>query len=99
MARFRVDVSDYGYPDLAVERRILEPAGAEVIGLACRTGEGLAEQAAAADAILQEYAKIPRANIERLKRCKAICRYTSGWTSSLWPRRPSTASLSPTSQP
>ena len=78
MPRFRVYVSDYDYPDLVVERRILEPAGAEVIGLACRTGEGLAEQAADADAILQQYAKIPRATIERLTRCKAICRYGIG---------------------
>ncbi len=78
MARFKVYVSDYDYPDLAIERSILEPIGAEVIGLQCRTGEGLAEQAADADAILQQYARIPRETIARLKRCKAICRYGIG---------------------
>lgn len=78
MAKFKVYVSDYDYPDLAIERGVLEPIGAEVIGLQCRSGDGLAEQAADADAILQQYAKIPRDTIARLKRCKAICRYGIG---------------------
>ncbi len=78
MAQFKVYVSDYDYPDLAIERSVLEPIGAEVIGLQCRTGEGLAEQAADADAILQQYAKIMAPTIARLTRCKAICRYGIG---------------------
>lgn len=78
MAQFKVYVSDYDYPDLAIERSVLEPIGAEVIGLQCRTGEGLAELAADADAILQQYAKIMRPTIEQLKQCKAICRYGIG---------------------
>ena len=78
MAPLKVYVSDYDYPDLAVERAVLEPIGATVIGLQCRTGEGLAEQAADADAILQQYARIFRPTIEKLKKCKAICRYGIG---------------------
>lgn len=78
MAQYKVCVSDYDYPDLAIERSVLEPIGAEVIGLQCRTGEGLAELAADADAILQQYAKIMRPTIEKLTRCKAICRYGIG---------------------
>jgi len=78
MAKFKVYISDYDYPDLSVERSVLEPIGAEVIGLQCKTGEGLAELAADADAILQQYAKIPRETIAKLKRCKAICRYGIG---------------------
>lgn len=78
MVRFKVYVSDYDYPDLAIERAVLEPIGAEVIGLQCRTGEGLAELAHDADAILQQYAKIPAETIVRLSRCKAICRYGIG---------------------
>ena len=78
MPAYRVYVSDYDYPDLAIEKGVLEPIGAEVIGLQCRTGEGLADLAADADAILQQYAKIPRETIARLKRCKAICRYGIG---------------------
>jgi D-3-phosphoglycerate dehydrogenase len=78
MAQFKVYVSDYDYADLAIERAVLEPAGAEVVGLQCRTGEGLAELAADADVILQQYARIGRETIARLKRCKAICRYGIG---------------------
>lgn len=75
---FKVYVSDYDYPDLAIEKSILEPIGAQVIGLQCKTGEGLAEQAADADAILQQYAKIFRPTIEKLTRCKIIARYGIG---------------------
>lgn len=78
MSKFKVYISDYDYPDNEIEKSILEPIGAEVIGLKCKTGEGLAEQAADADAILQQYAKIPRATIEKLKKCKIIARYGIG---------------------
>ena len=78
MADFKVYISDYDYPDIEIEKSVLEPIGARVIGLQCRTGEGLAERARDADAILQQYAKIPRSTIEKLTRCKAICRYGTG---------------------
>jgi D-3-phosphoglycerate dehydrogenase len=78
MPKFKVYVSDYDYPDLEIERSVLEPIGAEVIGLKCNTGEELAELAADADAILQQYAKINRSTIEKLKNCKVICRYGTG---------------------
>ena len=78
MARFKVYISDFDYPDNEIEKSVLVPIGAEVIGLQCKTGEGLAELAADADAILQQYARIPRQTIERLSRCKAICRYGTG---------------------
>ncbi|WP_407333376.1 C-terminal binding protein [Enterovibrio sp. 27052020O] len=76
--RFKVYVSDFDYPNLDIERSVLEPIGAEVIGLECKTGEGLADQAKDADAILQQYAKIPRSTIEQLTQCKVICRYGIG---------------------
>ncbi len=71
--KFKVYVSDYDYPDLEIERSVLEPIGAEVIGLKCKTGIGLGELAKDADAILQQYAKIPRTTIEQLDNCKIIC--------------------------
>jgi D-3-phosphoglycerate dehydrogenase len=78
MSKFKVYVSDYDYPDLDIERSVLEPIGAEVIGLQSKTGENIAELAADADVILQQYAKIYRDTIEKLKNCKAICRYGTG---------------------
>ena len=78
MAKYKVYISDFDYPDNEIEKAVLEPIGADVIGLQCKTGEGLAEQASDADAILEQYAKIPRETIERLPKCKAICRYGIG---------------------
>lgn len=78
MARFKVYISDYDYPDNEIEKKILEPIGAEVIGLKDNTGEHLAELAADADAILQQYARIPRETIEKLTKCKIIARYGIG---------------------
>jgi len=78
MSKFKVYVSDYDYPDLSIEKSVLEPIGAEIIGLKCKTGEGLADLAADADAIFQQYAKIPAATIEKLTKCKIIARYGIG---------------------
>ncbi len=78
MKKFKVYVSDYDYPDLSIEKSILEPIGAEVIGLQCKTGEGLAELASDADAILQQYAKIYKPTIDKLNNCKIIARYGIG---------------------
>ncbi len=78
MPKFKVYVSDYDYPNLDIERSVLEPIGADVIGLQCKTGEDIAKLAADADVILQQYAKIFRDTIEKLKNCKAICRYGTG---------------------
>lgn len=78
MSKFKVYISDYDYPDISIEKSVLEPIGAEVIGLHDKTGETLPTVAADADAILQQYAKIPRSTIERLKNCKVIARYGIG---------------------
>ncbi len=78
MGKFKVYISDYDYPDNEIEKNILEPIGAEVIGLKCKTGENLAELASDADAIIQQYAKIGRDTIEKLKKCKIIARYGIG---------------------
>jgi D-3-phosphoglycerate dehydrogenase len=75
---YKVYVTDYDYPDLAIEREVLEPIGAEVIGLQARSGEGLAELAHDADALLQQYARISADTIRALKRCKVIARYGIG---------------------
>lgn len=78
MSKYKVYISDYDYPDNEIEKSVLEPIGAEVIGLHCKTGEGLAEQAADADAILEQYAKIDRNTINALTKCKIIARYGIG---------------------
>ncbi|NQU56122.1 MAG: C-terminal binding protein [Rhodospirillales bacterium] len=78
MKKHKVYISDFDYPDNDVEKAILEPVGAEVIGLQCRSGKGLAELAPDAEIILQQYAKIDRRTIEGLPNLRAICRYGIG---------------------
>jgi D-3-phosphoglycerate dehydrogenase len=78
MSKFKVYISDYDYGDIDIEKSILEPIGAEVIGLQCKTGIGLADLAKDADAIIDQYAKIPRETIEKLNNCKVIARYGIG---------------------
>lgn len=75
---FKVYVTDFDYPDLDIERSVLEPIGAEVIGLQDRAGTRLAELAADADGLLEQYAEINAATIERLGRCRVIARYGIG---------------------
>ncbi len=75
---FKVYISDYDYEDLEIEKSILEPAGAEVIGLQCNTGEGLGELAKDADVLMTRYAKVTRETLETLDHCIGICRYGIG---------------------
>lgn len=78
MSKFKVYISDFDYADNEIEKSILEPIGAEVIGLQCKTGENLSQLASDADAILDQYARITRDTIEKLTNCKIIARYGIG---------------------
>ncbi len=78
MAEWKVYVTDYDYDNLDIEKSILEPIGAEVIGLQCKSGENLGELAKDADVLMARYAKVTREIIEKLEKCRAICRYGIG---------------------
>jgi len=78
MAKFKVYITDYDYPDISIEQSVLEPMGAEVIGLQCKDGRGLAEQAFDANALLAQYAKLPRETIFSMEDLKIIARYGTG---------------------
>lgn len=75
---FKVYVTDCDYPDIAIERSILEPIGAEVVGLQDRSGADLVRLAGDADALLQQYATITAETIRGLPSCKVIARYGIG---------------------
>lgn len=78
MSALKVYITDYDYYDNEIEKNILEPLGAEVIGLQCKDGKGLAKQAADADALMVQYAYISREIIEALPKLKVIARYGVG---------------------
>lgn len=78
MSKYKVYITDYDYYDNEIEKSILEPIGAEVVGLQCKDGNGIADQATGADALMVQYANITRDTIERLPRVKVIARYGVG---------------------
>lgn len=75
---FRVVVTDYGFPNVTLERKISESAGAEFAAFQCKTEQQVVAAAKDADAVLVQFAPITRAVIEELTRCKVIVRYGVG---------------------
>lgn len=78
MAKYKVYITDYDYPDNEIEKSILEPIGAEVIGLKCKDGKHIDELAKDADALMVQYARVDKNTIDRLPNLKIIARYGIG---------------------
>ncbi len=76
--KLRVVITDYGFPHVAIERRILEAAGFELNTFQCKTEEQVIEATKNADAVLVQFAPMNRAVIAQLSRCKVIVRYGVG---------------------
>lgn len=75
----RILVTDYAWPSLEVEARVLDRAGNATF-LTPRTGEEdeLAELATSADAILTCWSQVTRVVLEAAARCKIVSRYGIG---------------------
>jgi D-3-phosphoglycerate dehydrogenase / 2-oxoglutarate reductase len=74
----RVVITDYGFPNVAAEQKIVEFAGGELGTFQCKTEQDVIEAARNSDAVLVQFAPITRAVIECLTRCKVIVRYGVG---------------------
>ena len=77
-SRMKVVVTDYDYPSLDLERKVLEEIDPEFVGAHCTTEEEVIAAAKDADGILNEYAPLTERVIKSLDRCKVICRYGVG---------------------
>lgn len=73
-----VVITDYDFGDVAVEREILERAGAKVIALQAKCQEDLFDIAPNCAAMINQYARIGQATIERMQQCQVIARYGIG---------------------
>jgi D-3-phosphoglycerate dehydrogenase len=73
-----VAITDYVFPSLEPEHRVLAPLGVELRPQQCRSEEEIIALAQEADAILNCYAKISARVIQNLKRCRIIARYGIG---------------------
>lgn len=72
MAKFKVVLTDNIFPDLDVERKLLDKVDAELVEI--KNGEGLEEAVADADAVINTYAQVPGELIEKMRKCKLIIR-------------------------
>jgi D-3-phosphoglycerate dehydrogenase / 2-oxoglutarate reductase len=77
MASYRVIVSDQVFPNVDLERRLLDEIGAS-LEVGNGTVEDLRGRAADADAVLNTYLPIDAATITALARCRIIARYGIG---------------------
>jgi D-3-phosphoglycerate dehydrogenase len=75
---YRVLVTDYRWPDLSVERAVLEPAGIELV--VARTGEldELRRLAADVDAIMTCFKLVDASVLRAASRCRTVARYGVG---------------------
>lgn len=74
----KVLITDYAWPSLEIERRILAEAGADVIVAERGDHEELVRLAADADGILTNWARIPTAALDTASRCVVVSRYGVG---------------------
>jgi D-3-phosphoglycerate dehydrogenase / 2-oxoglutarate reductase len=77
-SRPRVVVTDADYPDLNIERGILEAEGIIVDVPQVKSGPQLIDAARDADALIVQYARITREVIAALRHCRIIVRYGVG---------------------
>src|SRR5947208_211671 len=75
---FIVAITDYVFPSLEPEQRVLAPLGVELRPQQCRSEEEIIALARDADGVLNCYAKMTARVIEKLSRCKIIARYGIG---------------------
>lgn len=78
MSRFKVVITDFDYGDNDIERAILEPIGARVVGLQAKSEDDLLADARDCDAIMNQYARVGARTIGVMERCKVIARYGVG---------------------
>ncbi len=76
--RPKVVITDYDYGDVDIETAILNEAGADVVALQAKSEEDLFDEVRDCAAIMNQYARVGRATIQRAARCRVVARYGVG---------------------
>ncbi len=76
--RPKVVITDYDYGDVDIETAILTDAGADVVALQAKSEADLFGHARDCAAMMNQYARIGSATIDRMTRCRVIARYGVG---------------------
>ena len=78
MARFKVVVTDQGYPSYKAERDVLEPLGVRLELAECMTEDDVIKACKGADGVLNRAAPMTARVMSSLDKCKVIARYGVG---------------------
>ena len=78
MARFKVLLTDYAWPDLEIERSVLAGADAELVVAESDDATSLAALARDVDAIMTNWAQVPAEVIEAAPNCRIVARLGIG---------------------
>jgi len=81
MAKYKVVITDREYENIDNEIRVFQESGLdiELLDYQYKDKENILKVAKDADAIIVQYAKMPRDLIEELDKCRIIARYATGF--------------------
>lgn len=75
----KVAITDFTFPDLDIERGILEAAGCGVVAGQCKTPEALIDLTADVDAVITQFAPVNAEVVGAMQSAKVIVRYGIGF--------------------
>lgn len=75
----KVAITDYTFPDLDIERGILEAEGCEVVADQCKTPEALINLTSDADYVITQFAPVNADVVNAMTKAKIIVRYGIGF--------------------
>lgn len=78
MKKGKILITDYGFPGIEQETKMLSEAGYEVHGAKCTTEEEVIRHAENADALLVQWAPVTGKVMASLEKCRVIVRYGIG---------------------
>ena len=75
----KVLITDYDFPDVALEQALYQAAGIEVVTAQCRTQQDVIEAAQGCDGLLVQYAPVGAAVFAACPRIRIVSRYGAGF--------------------
>jgi len=74
-----IAITDWLFPDLAIEQSIIEQAGCKLVSGQCKAGDELIALVKDADAVITQFARIDADVIAAMNKARAIVRYGIGF--------------------
>lgn len=76
---FKVAITDYTFPSVDIEQKILQSAGCEVVSGQCKTPDALIALVADADAVITQFAPVNADVVAAMQKARVIVRYGIGF--------------------